>query len=776
MSKLTSRLLILVVVSSLFVTASRINSADAIPNIFITEDGSIVGTDSIQRSGNVYTFTANITGQIQVEKSDVTINGNGYTLSRPGDTPDSVGFTLYNISKVTILNTRVVNFTYGIVIGTLCSNNNITGNYLKDNVYSIQVTDYSPHNFITQNTIIGNTTTTTQTIGIECASYSTFNTISENTITDTYYGMKFDGSSGNQSIIRNTLTNSDYGMWLWGTSQNTISENTITNSYNWGIDLYPAHNNTIFNNKIVSSPSGGGIYLSTGSNNNVIRGNTIADTVSGLRVINSSNNRITQNNFIDNNIHVQPPSFADFVNSFDEGYPVGGNFWSNYTGVDFYKGTGQNVTGYDGIGDTSHVIEANNIDNYPLVGLFSSFEAYAGLRVEAVSNSTITNFAYTNENGTISMQVTNASSLQQSGFLRATISRRLIHEPFSVTIDAGPPQVLDLNDMLYYNATHRWIYLVYPHSAHEISIQGVLPDITPPAISILSPEAKAYNRRDIPLTFTINEPTSWTGFSLDGQSNATTTGNTTLTNLSDGTHAIKVYANDTEGNMGSSAIVNFSVDTTPPTIEILLPQNITYNARGVPLTFTLSEPTSWIGYSFDSTPNASIAGNTTITNLQDGSHTITIYANDTLGNMGRSNTIHFTILITSDDTTPPVISITSPENRTYTTETNTIDVPLTFNVNEPTMWTAYSLDNKPNMTTSGNTILTALTVGKHKIIVYALDTAGNDAASEEVNFTIEAQPQSQPFPPIWAIAATIIVFVSIALAVYCFRIRKAKHT
>jgi hypothetical protein len=190
----------------------------------------------------------------------------------------------------------------------------------------------------------------------------------------------------------------------------------------------------------------------------------------------------------------------------------------------------------------------------------------------------------------------------------------------------------------------------------------------------------------------------------------------------------------------------------------------------------LSEPTSWIGYSFDRTPNASIAGNTTITNLQDGSHTITIYANDTLGSMGQSNTVHFTILITSDDTTPPIISITSPENRTYTTETNTIDVPLTFNVNEPTMWTAHSLDNKPNITISGNTILTALTVGKHKIIVYALDTAGNGAASEEVNFTIEAQPKSQPFPPIWAIAAITIVFVSIALAVYYFKIRKAKHT
>jgi hypothetical protein len=402
--------------------------------------------------------------------------------------------------------------------------------------------------------------------------------------------------------------------------------------------------------------------------------------------------------------------------------------------------------------------------------MFSSFKAHSDLRVETVSNSTINSFSYTNEDGTIKMQVTNALT----GFMRATIPKNLIREPYTVTIDAGTTPVLNLNDTLYDNTTHRWIYFAHQASTHEISIQGTPPDITPPVISILSPEAKAYNKRDIPLTFTINEPTSWIGFSLDGQSNTTTVGNTTLTSLLDGTHTMRVYANDTEGNMGNSTPVNFSIDATPPTIEISSPENITYNSRGVPLTFTLSEPSSWIGYSLDSNPNASIIGNTTITNLQNGSHAITIYANDTLGNMGQSSTVHFTIEITSDDTTPPTISITSPENKTYTTSTNTIDIPLTFNVNEPTLWKAYSLDNEPNVTVNGNTTLTALAKGKHKIIVFALDTVGNAAASEEIHFSVEAQPQSEPFPTGWIIAAIIIVIALIALTVYYFRIRKPK--
>jgi len=765
MNKSPTKLLILILICSFLVTALRINSTRAVTIIYIREDGTVEGTESIQRSGNVYTFIANISGQIQVETSNIIINGNGYTLNKSVETPDSVGFTLYNVSKVTILNTRIASFLIGISIDTLSNNHNITSNFFQDNAKSIQITDSSSHNLITKNTIVGNVSAT-NTVGIACLADSASNIITENTITDTFQAMIFDGSSGNTTILKNTLTNNDYGMRLyWSTSQNTISENNITNSF-WGLYLDPAESNTISNNKITQSPPGGvGIYFQTGSNGNVIRGNTITDTSYGLLMTNSSNNRISQNNLVNNNINVQPPNVADFVNSFDEGYPLGGNFWSHYAGTD---------TNHDGLGDTSHAIDTNNTDNYPLVGPFSSFHAYAGLRVETISNSTINSFAYTNEDGTIRMQVTNTSASQTTGFMRTTIPRRLIREPYTVSIDAELTPVLNLNNSLYYNGTHRWIYFAYPHSTHEISIQGVLPDITPPVVSVLSPEAKAYNTRDIPLTFTINEPASWIGFSLDGQSNVTTVGNTTLTSLLDGIHAIRVYANDTEGNMGNSTPVNFSIDTTPPTIEILSPQNITYNARGLPLTFTLSEPSSWIGYSLDSNPNASIIGNTTITNLQNGSHAITIYANDTLGNMGQSSTVHFTIEITSDDTTPPTISITSPENKTYTTSTNTIDIPLTFNVNEPTQWRAYSLDNEPNVTVNGNTTLTALAKGKHKIIVFALDTVGNAAASEEIHFSIEAQPQSEPFPTGWIIAAIIIVIALIALTVYYFRIRKPK--
>ena len=49
--------------------------------IYIREDGSVEGTDKIQRDGDSYIFTGDIIGKIVLMKSGVTINGNGFTLT-----------------------------------------------------------------------------------------------------------------------------------------------------------------------------------------------------------------------------------------------------------------------------------------------------------------------------------------------------------------------------------------------------------------------------------------------------------------------------------------------------------------------------------------------------------------------------------------------------------------------------------------------------------------------------------------------------------------------
>ena len=80
-----------------------------------------------------------------------------------------------------------------------------------------------------------------------------------------------------------------------------------------------------------------------------------------------------------------------------------------------------------------------------------------------------------------------------------------------------------------------------------------------PRISGLSIENRTYYTRDLSLDFSVDKPTSWLGYSLDGDANITIMGNKTLQGLSYGQHSIIVYANDTIGNFGSSEKIYFSV-------------------------------------------------------------------------------------------------------------------------------------------------------------------------------------------------------------------------
>lgn len=72
------------------------------------------------------------------------------------------------------------------------------------------------------------------------------------------------------------------------------------------------------------------------------------------------------------------------------------------------------------------------------------------------------------------------------------------------------------------------------------------------AINILSSLNATYATSLVDLTFAIDEPISWIGYSLDNQQNLTVVGNITLTDLSERAHHVIIYANDTFGNMGYS--------------------------------------------------------------------------------------------------------------------------------------------------------------------------------------------------------------------------------
>ncbi|MCI4340932.1 MAG: hypothetical protein L3K11_00930, partial [Thermoplasmata archaeon] len=61
--------------------------------------------------------------------------------------------------------------------------------------------------------------------------------------------------------------------------------------------------------------------------------------------------------------------------AWDNGYPSGGNYWSNYTGGDRFRGVSQDTPGADGIGDTPMVVNATEADRYPLMTPWSDHRA-----------------------------------------------------------------------------------------------------------------------------------------------------------------------------------------------------------------------------------------------------------------------------------------------------------------------------------------------------------------------------------------------------------------
>jgi hypothetical protein len=87
----------------------------------------------------------------------------------------------------------------------------------------------------------------------------------------------------------------------------------------------------------------------------------------------------------------------------------------------------------------------------------------------------------------------------------------------------------------------------------------------------------------------------------------------------------------------------YALPFTVPKLALLSPVAQEYNKSGVDLIFSVDKYVVWIGYSLDGQGNLTVTGNCTIANMTNGIHTITVYANDTLGNIGESELVTFTV-------------------------------------------------------------------------------------------------------------------------------------
>ena len=175
------------------------------------------------------------------------------------------------------------------------------------------------------------------------------------------------------------------------------------------------------------------------------------------------------------------------------------------------------------------------------------------------------------------------------------------------------------------------------------------PTIIPITVEIESPQNKTYYQNRIPVIFTHHVPyEKHHYYQLDGQERVAFSPNfngsaygTTLYGLTNGAHNLTITvlsSYNIDYYHGFSSII-FTVDTAPPKVSVLTPKNQTYHSPDVPLDFTVDKPVSWLGYSLDGAATTTIRGNTTLTGLSKGLHTLVIFA----GNTGKSETVTFTV-------------------------------------------------------------------------------------------------------------------------------------
>ena len=511
----TSKVMFLVVLTTISLCAVNTQpvNSQTVGIIYILSDGSIATSTNvtvpIQRDGNIYTFTDNIDSYYFVVQCDnIVVDGAGYSLAGQGE----IGVDLSSRSNVTIKNLQIGSNLYGIYL-YYASQNTISGNTLVHNSYGVYLMEGS------QNTIIGNNITNNG-IGINIMS-SSKNILRDNKMNNVHnlavYGSEashFDNDIDDSNIVNGKkvyylisesnlvinsvtfpdvgylalvncqnitvhhleLTGNGHGILLAYTTDSTIYNNQITDNYS-GIGLFASSNNYISTNNITDNDRG--IQFSNASNFNSVSTNVIANSTDGIFLFDSFQNTIVLNNITNNNVgiglkdssynmirgnyfinnkrQVYDVSTEDYsvtasTNTWNIGHPTGGNYWSDYTGVDVKSGENQDQTGSDKLGDTPYIIDQNNQDNFPL-----------------------------------------------------------------------------------------------------------MPYGSPPAIFIDSPKNKTYTVNSVSLKFTVSETTSWIKYSLDEQANVTITGDVTLSDLAYGEHSITVYAQDTDGKTGKSETIYFTI-------------------------------------------------------------------------------------------------------------------------------------------------------------------------------------------------------------------------
>ncbi|UCH32002.1 MAG: right-handed parallel beta-helix repeat-containing protein [Candidatus Bathyarchaeota archaeon] len=317
-----------------------------------------------------------------IETAIIDGENTGVGVAITANNSELEGFTIQSTEdyKITIIDCRDVQVKannliggYGILVED-STNVSIEENRLV-NCSSNGISFRSSTNSrLLSNMVIGSAIGHPSPLGEGCAislKNSSMNLVDDNSILDNDHAISLDNAENN-IISHNTISDAIFediyslsGIVLSNSSNNnTIINNEVSEMALQGIILNATDNNSLVRNLIFNNGEHG-LWLQW-SNGNIIKGNLIENN--GHEAINlhdSNSNRIFHNSFINNNGQIVLTGSPS--NIWDDDYPSGGNYWSNYNGSDLYCGIYQNETGSDNIGDTPYFLDGYNKDNYPLM-------------------------------------------------------------------------------------------------------------------------------------------------------------------------------------------------------------------------------------------------------------------------------------------------------------------------------------------------------------------------------------------------------------------------
>jgi len=192
-----------------------------------------------------------------------------------------------------------------------------------------------------------------------------------NELFDNCHNIRLDYAR-NCSVVGNFVDRQCYGIRFMNCYNCTAANNFVSGCYG-GVHLENATECIVRRNILINHGSGIRLYSACAYNlffENVVCNNTY----DGMITIMPGNSTLSYNSFFHNNFinNTYPFIYSLSGNFWDNGYPLGGNYWGRYNGTDVFCGENQNVTGYDGVGDTAYALGLFDKDIYPLMHPYGS--------------------------------------------------------------------------------------------------------------------------------------------------------------------------------------------------------------------------------------------------------------------------------------------------------------------------------------------------------------------------------------------------------------------